>query len=109
MHYLTPYDANDPSCERTDVTLGIYSDSVKPKRITEILGIKPSRSTTKGENLINDRTGRSRTGRLNSWLLCSAEHVKSKDVRDQSGLALGIHPADIVVSVERVGGYAGAG
>lgn len=88
MHYLTSYNADDPTCERTDVTLSIYS--IEPKRISEILGIKPTRSTTLGETIVNERTRRSRIGTVNSWHLCSAKEVRSKDARDHLDWLLAI-------------------
>lgn len=65
-----------PSCERTYLTLRIYSETLAPDEITDRLGVQPSRTQSVGAR----RTSKEKV-KLNGWFLCSKSVVKSKDSR----------------------------
>lgn len=72
------YDDNYESCYETFVTLRIYSDTIIPEEITNILQVQPSESVTKGEVYgINSKKVR----KINGWFLTSESFVNSKDCR----------------------------
>lgn len=72
------YDDNYESCYETFVTLRIYSDTIIPEEITNILQVQPSESVTKGEVYgINSKKVR----KINGWFLTSESFVDSKDCR----------------------------
>lgn len=75
-----PYSDANPSCERTDVELRIYSPELSPKDISEKVGITPTSSNEKGERK-RSPYGITRPIPTNGWFLSSEGHVESKDVR----------------------------
>jgi hypothetical protein len=52
-----------------------------PSRVTELLGVSPTRQVVAGEVSPPNSLGRKRVGKINGWFLSSEGHVESKDVR----------------------------
>lgn len=75
---MSEYD----SCEKTYVTLRIYSESIPPSVITSRMGIEPSSSQSIGDP--KKFKGRIFPGeiKIHGWFLCSKEFVISRDSRD---------------------------
>lgn len=71
------YDDLYETCEDTHATLRIYlPDGRDPKELTNLLGIEPSKTQTRGEV----RNGKPKNW-PNGWFLYTAEKVHSKDLR----------------------------
>ncbi len=74
------YNDDYPTCYRTYATLIIYPGDTDPEEISERLGLEPSRSQRRGEDL--NPAGRTpRIAPLNGWFLSSKEHIDSRDSR----------------------------
>ena len=71
-----PYD--DDSCVVTYSTLRVFSDDVRPAEVSHALNLEPTRSFLKGEP-ISPRVDTPR--HQHGWLLCSENHVHSRDTR----------------------------
>ncbi|HEY3974962.1 MAG TPA: DUF4279 domain-containing protein [Candidatus Sulfotelmatobacter sp.] len=78
---LTPIDDNYQTCERTAATLRISTGAVHPEKVTELLGVNPTRVTILGERGPVNSVGIARVGKHNVWLLVSEGVVTSKDLR----------------------------
>lgn len=78
---FTLVDDADASCERTCAELIIYSGELLPSRVTELLGLSPTRTVATGEKSPPNSRGLVRIGILNGWFLSSEEHLDSKDLR----------------------------
>ena len=78
---MADYVDNFETCERTLAELRIYSNLVKPTEISQRLRLEPSSSAEIGKVLVASRTGRSRMGQTNSWVLSSDGKVVSRDAR----------------------------
>jgi Domain of unknown function (DUF4279) len=78
---FTQLDDANASCERTSAELVIYSGDLHPSRVTELLGLSPTRTVATGEKSPSNSRGLVRVGTLNGWFLSSEEHVSSKDLR----------------------------
>jgi uncharacterized protein DUF4279 len=70
------YDDDYPTCKATYATLCIYHDELEPDVVSSRLGLTPSKSQKKGQEL-----GPNRLAPLGGWFLSSEDHVISKDVR----------------------------
>jgi Domain of unknown function (DUF4279) len=68
------YNDDYDTCNRTYVTLRLYSDSLSPQEITNYLGIEPSEIIEKG-------IGKHKSIIHNAWFLTSEDIVNSKDSR----------------------------
>ncbi len=79
----TPIDPGYPSCERTTVTLRIYSGDLSPDDVAGRLqiGQEGTRTTYRGRRRTNS-LGRVREEPLNAWFLSSEDIVDSRDARD---------------------------
>ena len=58
---------------RTKASLRLFGDDLIPEEITELLGYPPTNCQFKGEVIVGQNTGRSRTARTGSWRLHAAE------------------------------------
>ncbi len=74
----TPIEDLDPSCERTEATLGIYN--IDPDVVTNLMGIPPTGTRRKGVPREPPWGSRMLPG-CDSWLLSSEGAVTSKDTR----------------------------
>lgn len=70
------YDDEFPTCKETYATLRIFSDTLSPTEITTALGVVPSQSFAKGDEI---QPGRQR--RFNGWLLTTEGSLTSRDTR----------------------------
>ncbi|WP_407659544.1 DUF4279 domain-containing protein [Massilia endophytica] len=70
-------DDDFPTCEQTYAVLRIFSDSIDPGAITELLGIQASSCFEKGES----QDGRGTKRRAHGWFLSSEDAVDSRDTR----------------------------
>jgi len=78
----TPYDTTYPTCERTYVSLRIYSSTITPDLISQQLGLTPTDYQTKGEKRFSRRrVGHLLETKLSGWFLSSENEVASNDVR----------------------------
>jgi hypothetical protein len=78
---MTPLNDAYRTCERTCAKLLIYPGEMHPSRVTELLGVSPTRQVVAGEVSPPISSGLRRVGKINGWFLSSEEHVESKDVR----------------------------
>jgi len=78
---FTPINRKYPTCERTYAELRVYSDEVKPNKITDILGETPSSQQSKGSKRISSR-GNTIETKINGWFLSSESQLSSLDLRD---------------------------
>jgi hypothetical protein len=79
--YFTPLNDSDENVERTCADLLIYSGSIHPKVVSELLCIDPTRITIMGQRGPVNSLGRSVLGKVNLWSLSSEEIVQSNDLR----------------------------
>lgn len=79
--HFTPLNDREENCERTDASLRIYSEEMTPLQITELLGMSPTSSVTKGQRIPTMFSDQFRLGKLNGWFLSSEGVVESKDLR----------------------------
>lgn len=79
--YFTPLNDFEENCERTDATLRIYSEEITPLQVTELLGVAPTSSVTKGQRIPTKVFDEFRLGKVNGWFLSSEGVVQSKDLR----------------------------
>lgn len=70
------YDDEYPTCKATYVTLRILKDDLVVEEVTGRLGISPSESQTKGQEVSHKRMVE-----IGGWFLCSKGIVASKDTR----------------------------
>jgi hypothetical protein len=75
-----PTNDEDDNCDRTAAVLRMYSEEIDPQRITDALGIQPTRSITKGAHIPIRDTDRYWIGRVNAWLLSSEPYVTSTNL-----------------------------
>ncbi len=78
---LTPTNDNYETCDKTHVVLRVYSGRLHPSRVTELLGISPTKHVAAGEPGRVNSLGRAPVGKLNGWFLSSEGNVESKDTR----------------------------
>lgn len=71
------FDDEYPSCQATHATFRVFSNTLNPSSITDVLGVRPSESFAKGEPYGKNGLLRRATG----WLLTSRDAVKSRDTR----------------------------
>lgn len=70
------YEDNYATCEATYATFRVYSPTLLPSHITELLGRKPSDAWRTGDAR---RSGAS--ARTGGWLLSTEKRVDSRDIR----------------------------
>jgi hypothetical protein len=61
------------SIQKSVATLRIVGDDLVPSEVSELLARAPTRSQTKGEIIVGQRTGQQRIARLGMWSLESAD------------------------------------
>lgn len=71
------FDDEYPTCKETYATLRVFSQTLMAADITDVLGLLPSESFSKGEAYGNQQLVRRETG----WLLTSRESVNSRDTK----------------------------
>ncbi len=74
-HPQSNYDDSYPSCARTYSTLRIFSDSLGPEQITQLLQVEPTRTFRKGELFGKHER------KTNGWFYCTQNLTSSKDDR----------------------------
>lgn len=79
--YFTPLNDFEENCERTVAILRIYSEEVTPAQVTELLGVAPTSSVTKGQPIPTNTPDEFRLGKVNGWFLSSESVIQSKDLR----------------------------
>ena len=75
----TMYNDNYGPCERTYVTLRVYSDGIPPETISARLGVEPSSSQIRGS--LPPTATTSVIPRMHGWFLSSQGHIQSRDSR----------------------------
>lgn len=65
----------------TSISLRYFGDDLLPDALTSSLGKPPTKATTKGEVITNQKTGSVRVARSGSWLY----HVKRREPGDLNG------------------------
>jgi hypothetical protein len=75
-----PYIDDYATCERTYVTLRVYSDTIPPEEISSSLGLTPTSTQHKGR-VRNPHGRRPIVQKLHGWFLSSEGRVESRDVR----------------------------
>lgn len=75
----TTYDDDYASCERTYVTLRVYSDAIPPEAISARLGVEPSSSQVRGA--LDSTATTLAMPRTHGWFLSSKGHIQSRDSR----------------------------
>lgn len=65
---MTPPDDTYPTCERTCAKLLVYPGEMHPSRVTELLGLIPTRQIVAGEASSPNSLGLRRVGKINGWL-----------------------------------------
>lgn len=80
MIIMTNYDDSFPTCLATHAAIRIFHDDLDPNEITKLLGITPTYSHQKGEDIYEGKltSGKRKTG---GWLLDSESQVESRDSR----------------------------
>jgi hypothetical protein len=56
---------------RSKVTLRIMGDALVPEEITALLGVSPTTAKTKGEKIVDRKTGKVRIAKSGMWRLCA--------------------------------------
>lgn len=79
--YFTSIRDVNKDIDRVSAELRIYSGSLHPSRVTEILRLRPTRSVAEGERSRAISRGVTSLEKINGWFLSSEEHVQSKDIR----------------------------
>jgi hypothetical protein len=82
--------------ERSLASLRIIGDEVDPAAITRLMGVEPSRSSKKGDEVIGKVTGQGRIERTGSWSLI-AEPRTPEDLDGQIAELLDRLPNDLVI------------
>ncbi len=67
--------------QRSVVTLRIGSDDLIPDEITRLLGATPTKTQTKGEKIVGQKTGHVRIAKMGMWRLCA----KDREPEDMDG------------------------
>jgi hypothetical protein len=80
MAHLTPFNDQYETCERAEVSLRIYHDTMRHEAITEILGLAPTDAATKGEEYTTPAY-KKKVAKVTRWILSSGKEVESLDVR----------------------------
>lgn len=60
---------------KSRATLRISGDDLIPDEVTELLGCKPSFAQAKGQELVSEKTGNTRTARFGMWRLEAEQRV----------------------------------
>lgn len=79
--YFTPANDANRDVERTCAELIIYPGPIHPLKVTELLGLQPTRTVALGERPQPNSLGRAPIGKINGWFLSSEGKVDSKDLR----------------------------
>ncbi|MDD5262333.1 MAG: DUF4279 domain-containing protein [Methylacidiphilales bacterium] len=78
------------------VTLRIAGDLLVPDEITRLLGVSPTNSQTKGQELIGLKTGKVRIAKSGMWRLCASDR-EPEDMDDQINEILSRMTTDLAV------------